>query len=88
MMELSGRMLHCLPNAHILENIDGGSLTDLGALAEPIRIEDGWFTRPTAPATASSSTAPPSPPTRSRADALSARAWLSDARRGAAQSYW
>ena len=38
MMELSGQLLCCLPNAHILENIDGGSLTDLGALAEPIRL--------------------------------------------------
>ena len=39
-------MLCALPNAHILENIDGGSLTDLKALAEPIVIEDGWFTPP------------------------------------------
>jgi Enolase C-terminal domain-like len=46
MMELSGQLLCCPPNAHILEKIDGGSLTDLGALAEPIRIEDGWFTPP------------------------------------------
>ena len=44
MMELTGQVLCCLPNAYILENIDGGSLTDLGALAQPIRIVDGWFT--------------------------------------------
>jgi hypothetical protein len=43
------RRLRCRPNPHILENIDGGSLTDLGALAEPIRISDGWFTPPEAP---------------------------------------
>jgi L-alanine-DL-glutamate epimerase-like enolase superfamily enzyme len=49
MMELSGQLLCCLPNAHILENIDGGSLTDLGALVEPIRIENGYFTPPDAP---------------------------------------
>jgi L-alanine-DL-glutamate epimerase-like enolase superfamily enzyme len=51
MMELSGQLLCCLPHGHIVEDIDGGSLTDLGALAEPIRIEDGWFTpaRPTRP---------------------------------------
>ncbi|MGH6899215.1 MAG: enolase C-terminal domain-like protein [Geminicoccaceae bacterium] len=49
MMELSGQLLCCLPNAHILENIDGGSLTDLGALTEPIRIDDGWFTPPDRP---------------------------------------
>jgi L-alanine-DL-glutamate epimerase-like enolase superfamily enzyme len=46
MMELSGQVLCALPNAHILENIDGGSLTDLKALAEPILIEDGYFTPP------------------------------------------
>ena len=72
MMELSGQLLCCLPNAHIFENVDGGSLTDLGALVEPIRIEDGWFTPPDGPATASSSTATSSPRTRSSADAKSA----------------
>jgi hypothetical protein len=49
MMEPSGQLLCYLPNAHILENIDGGSLTDLGALAEPIRIEAGWCTPPDRP---------------------------------------
>ena len=65
MMELSGQLLCCLPNAYILENIDGGSLTDLGALAKPIRIDDGYFTPPTGPATASCSIAPCWRPTRS-----------------------
>ena len=46
MMEITGQVLCALPNAHILENIDGGSLTDLGALEEPIAIRDGWFTPP------------------------------------------
>jgi L-alanine-DL-glutamate epimerase-like enolase superfamily enzyme len=46
MMELSGQLLCCLPHGHILESIDGGALTDLGALAEPIRIKDGHFTPP------------------------------------------
>ena len=41
MMGCPGQLLCCLPHGHILESIDGGSLTDLGALAEPIRIEDG-----------------------------------------------
>jgi L-alanine-DL-glutamate epimerase-like enolase superfamily enzyme len=49
MMELSGQLLCCLPNAYILENIDGGSLSDLRALAAPIRIADGWFTPPDQP---------------------------------------
>lgn len=46
MMELTGQVLCALPNAHILENIDGGSLTNLKALEEPILIEDGYFTPP------------------------------------------
>jgi L-alanine-DL-glutamate epimerase-like enolase superfamily enzyme len=49
MMELSGQLLCCLPGAHIIESIDGGSLTELGALALPIRVEDGWFTPPGRP---------------------------------------
>lgn len=49
MMELSGQLLCCLPNAHILENIDGGSLADLEALVEPIMIVDGYFTPPDRP---------------------------------------
>jgi L-alanine-DL-glutamate epimerase-like enolase superfamily enzyme len=49
MMELSGQLLCCLPNGHILENIYSGLLTDLGALAEPIHIDDGWFTSPDRP---------------------------------------
>jgi L-alanine-DL-glutamate epimerase-like enolase superfamily enzyme len=46
MMELTGQVLCCLPNAYILENIDGGSLSDLKALKEPIKIVDGYFTPP------------------------------------------
>ncbi len=49
MMEISGQLLCCLPNAHILESIDGGSLTELKALEEPIRIADGYFVPPTRP---------------------------------------
>lgn len=46
MIEITGQVLCCLPNAHILEGIDGGSLTDLKAITEPIRIVDGYFTPP------------------------------------------
>jgi len=46
MMELTGQVLCCLPNSYILENIDGGSLTDLRALVRPFKIVDGWFTPP------------------------------------------
>ena len=45
MMELSGQVLCTLANGHILENIDGGSLTDLKALRPGAAgIVDGWFT--------------------------------------------
>jgi len=46
MMEITGQVLCCLPNAHILEDIDGGSLTDLKAIVDPIRIVDGYYTPP------------------------------------------
>jgi L-alanine-DL-glutamate epimerase-like enolase superfamily enzyme len=49
MMEVTGQVLCCLPNAYILENIDGGSLSDLKALVEPVRIVDGYFTPPAKP---------------------------------------
>jgi hypothetical protein len=65
MMELSGQLLCCLPNGHILENIDGGSLT----ISERWRSRSGSATatspRPIGPVMASSSTATSSPPTRS-----------------------
>jgi L-alanine-DL-glutamate epimerase-like enolase superfamily enzyme len=35
-----------VPNAHILESIDGGSLTDLLAITQPIRIADGYYVPP------------------------------------------
>jgi L-alanine-DL-glutamate epimerase-like enolase superfamily enzyme len=49
MMELSGQLLCALPDAYILENIDGGSLTDLKALAQPLPIVDGYFVPPEKP---------------------------------------
>jgi L-alanine-DL-glutamate epimerase-like enolase superfamily enzyme len=49
MIELSGQVLACLPNPCILENIDGGSLTELQALAEPMPLVDGFFRPPTRP---------------------------------------
>ena len=42
--------LHCaVPNALILEDVDDGSLSDLGVLREPIRAERGAFTPPAVP---------------------------------------
>ena len=49
MMELTGQVLCCLSNGYILENIDGGSLTDLRALTIPFKIVDGYYTPPTRP---------------------------------------
>lgn len=46
LIELTGQVLCCLPNAHILENIDGGSFTDLNALVEPMPLVDGYFRPP------------------------------------------
>jgi L-alanine-DL-glutamate epimerase-like enolase superfamily enzyme len=49
MIEISGQVLCCLPNPCILENIEGGSLTELKALAEPLPLVDGFFHPPTRP---------------------------------------
>ena len=49
MMELSAH-LHCaIPHALILEDVDGGSLTDLGVVQKPLRAVDGYVTPPEAP---------------------------------------
>jgi L-alanine-DL-glutamate epimerase-like enolase superfamily enzyme len=41
MMELSLHLLCGVPNGFMLEDVVGGSLTELGLLAEPIRVERG-----------------------------------------------
>ncbi len=42
--------LHCaVPNALILEDVNGGSLTELGVLQEPVCAQDGQFTPPSTP---------------------------------------
>ena len=46
MMELSVHALCAVPNGLILEDLQGGSLTDLGILAEPIRVENGEIAPP------------------------------------------
>ncbi len=40
-MELSVHALCAVPNGLILEDLQGGSFTDLGIAAEPIRVERG-----------------------------------------------
>src|SRR5262249_33072426 len=45
-MELSIHALCAVPNGLILEDLQGGSLTDLGLLAEPIRVDRRGMARP------------------------------------------
>ena len=49
MMELSVHALCAVPNGLILEDLQGGSLTDLGILAEPIRVVNGEIAPPARP---------------------------------------
>jgi len=46
MMELSVQALCAAPNGLILEDLQGGSLTDLGILAEPIQVVNGELSPP------------------------------------------
>jgi L-alanine-DL-glutamate epimerase-like enolase superfamily enzyme len=48
-LELSVHALCAVPNGLILEDLQGGSLTELGVLAEPLRVVDGWGTPPARP---------------------------------------
>jgi L-alanine-DL-glutamate epimerase-like enolase superfamily enzyme len=48
-MELAIHALCAVPNGLILEDLQGGSLTDLGLLAEPIRVERGEMAPPARP---------------------------------------
>jgi L-alanine-DL-glutamate epimerase-like enolase superfamily enzyme len=43
MLELSADLLCCVPNGYIAEDIAGGSLTDLGALATSRTVVDGYL---------------------------------------------
>jgi L-alanine-DL-glutamate epimerase-like enolase superfamily enzyme len=49
MLELSVHALCAVPNGLILEDLQGGSLTDLGILAEPIRVVNGELAPPARP---------------------------------------
>lgn len=46
MMELTGQLLCCIPNATLLEDVEGGSMSELGILEEEIRVRDGLFKPP------------------------------------------
>jgi L-alanine-DL-glutamate epimerase-like enolase superfamily enzyme len=49
MMELSLQLLCGVPNAFMLEDVVGGSFTELGLLATPIRVENGVGVPPDRP---------------------------------------
>jgi len=48
-VELSVHALCAVPHGMILEDLEGGSLTDLGLLDEPWRVENGWGVPPARP---------------------------------------
>jgi hypothetical protein len=49
MMELSVHALCAVPNGLILEDLRGGSLTDLGILVEPMHVKQGELCPSTRP---------------------------------------
>lgn len=49
LLEITGQLLCCVENGHILEDVEGGSFRELGILAEEVRVKDGWFTPPERP---------------------------------------
>ncbi len=48
-LELSGTLCCAIGHASMIEDLDGGNLTELEALEEPIRTEQGYFTPPPRP---------------------------------------
>jgi L-alanine-DL-glutamate epimerase-like enolase superfamily enzyme len=46
MSELTGQLLCCVETEGILEDVEGGSLSELGVLAEPFLVRDGRYTPP------------------------------------------
>jgi L-alanine-DL-glutamate epimerase-like enolase superfamily enzyme len=49
LLDLSLHALCAVPNGLILEDLKGGSLTDLGILAEPVRVKNGELAPPSRP---------------------------------------
>ena len=49
LIELSVHALCAVPNGLFLEDLQGGSLTELGVLAEPIRVVNGEMAPPARP---------------------------------------
>ncbi|MBP1934698.1 mandelate racemase/muconate lactonizing enzyme family protein [Ammoniphilus resinae] len=49
MLEITGQLLCCIPNARILEDVEGGSFRELGILANDVGVNNGLFVPPTEP---------------------------------------
>jgi L-alanine-DL-glutamate epimerase-like enolase superfamily enzyme len=47
MLEITGQLLCCIPNARILEDVEGGSFRDLGILVQDVGVKNGLFVPPT-----------------------------------------
>jgi len=47
--ELTGQLLCCIPNGLWLEDVHGGSFSELGILTEPLPVERGYFRPPPGP---------------------------------------
>jgi L-alanine-DL-glutamate epimerase-like enolase superfamily enzyme len=46
MLEITGQLLCCIPNARILEDVEGGSFRELGILEKDVGVLSGYFTPP------------------------------------------
>jgi L-alanine-DL-glutamate epimerase-like enolase superfamily enzyme len=49
MLEITGQLVCCIPNAIILEDVEGGSFRELGILAKDVGVIGGQFVPPTEP---------------------------------------
>lgn len=49
LLELSGQLLCCIPNGCLLEDVEGGSFTELGVLEQGLAVTGGRFVPPSRP---------------------------------------
>jgi L-alanine-DL-glutamate epimerase-like enolase superfamily enzyme len=49
MLEITGQLLCCIPNARILEDVEGGSFRELGILVKDVGVKGGSFLPPSEP---------------------------------------
>lgn len=46
MLEITGQLLCCIPNARVLEDVEGGSFRELGILSNDVGVIEGKFSPP------------------------------------------